>query len=244
VATKDRARSGQSLLSPGSEPGDAIGQMLKRNGLSIALVSLFLLAMAGQALTGWGEYNAEHRDHRRPTLSLSAYLGTGHFWEATGENWESEFLQMALFILLTTVLYQQGSAETKRPGVVEEQDLDPRRFSHLPGVPEPVRRGGWRLRVYENSLGIAFLLLFLMSFIMHAAGGALAYNDEQRAHGQPPVTLMGYVESERFWFESFQNWQSEFLSLAAMVVGTVFLRQRGSTESKAVHTAHSETGKG
>src|SRR5829696_2792681 len=171
--------------------------MLKNNGLSIVLVSLFLFAMVGQALTGWGDHNAGERAHGRPPVSLTEYLGTGHFWEATGENWESEFLQMALFVLLTTFLYQQGSAESKRIGVVEEQDVDPRRFSDRPDAPGPVRRGGWRLRVYENSLGIAFLLLFLVSFVMHASGGVLEYNEEQIAHGEKPVTLMRYIGSDR-----------------------------------------------
>jgi hypothetical protein len=197
----------------------------------------------GQALTGWIEHNNTERDHQEQTISFGAYLRTGHFWEATGENWESEFLQMAAFVLLTTFLYQKGSAESKRPGVIEEVDLDPRRYRDQPDVPGPVRRGGWQLRLYEHSLGLTFLLLFLVSVGIHAAGGLHDYNSDQVQHGQPPVTLAGYLTSARFWFESFQNWQSEFLSLAAMVVGTIFLRQRGSAESKPVHTPHAETGK-
>ena len=218
--------------------------MLKNNGLSIVFLGLFLLTMGGQALTGWGEHNEDEQAHGRSAVSFSDYLLTGHFWEATGENWESEFLQMAMFVLLTTKLYQKGSAESKRPDVLEEQDVDPRRFRDHPDVPGPVRRGGWQLRLYENSLGIAFLALFLVAFVMHAAGGRLEYNAEQEAHGQATVTLVQYAGSHRFWFESFQNWQSEFLSLAAMIVGTIFLRQRGSPESKPVHAPHSETGKG
>jgi Domain of unknown function (DUF6766) len=218
--------------------------MFKRNGLSIVFMSLFLIALAGQVATGWGEHNQDEQAHGRPPLSFTAYLGSGHFWEATGENWESEFLQMAMFVLLTTRLYQKGSAESKRLGVVEEQDVDPRRFRDQPDVPGPVRRGGWQLRLYEHSLGLAFLLFFLMSFAIHAAGGLIEYNGEQEAHGRPQVRLVEFLGSQRFWFESFQNWQSEFLSLAAMVVGTIFLRERGSPESKPVHAPHSETGKG
>jgi hypothetical protein len=217
--------------------------MFRENGLSIVLLSLFLLTLGGQALTGWGEYNQEEQQHGRAAVPLSEYLGTGHFWEATGENWESEFLQMGLFVLLTTMLYQKGSAESKRIGTIEEVDLDPRRFSDQEDVPGPVRRGGWQLRLYEHSLGLAFISLFVISFAMHAVGGLHAYNGDQQSHGQPTASLSEYVTSQRFWFESFQNWQSEFLSLAAMVVGTIFLRQRGSAESKPVHAPHADTGK-
>jgi hypothetical protein len=218
-------------------------KMFKRNGLSIVLLSLFLVTMAGQAVTGWGEHNDDEQAHGRPAIAFGEYLGTGHFWEATGENWESEFLQMAMFVLLTTFLYQKGSAESKRIGVIEEQDVDPRSFSKQPDVPGPVKRGGWLLRVYENSLGLAFLALFVVSFAIHAAGGLAEYNEERTAHNESPVALSSYVGSQRFWFESFQNWQSEFLSLAAMVIATIYLRQRGSAESKAVHAPHEETGR-
>ncbi len=150
---------------------------------------------------------------------------------------------MAAFVLLTAFLYQKGSAESKRIGVVEEVDLDPRDFAHLDDVPGPVRRGGWVLRLYEHSLGLSFAALFFISIAIHAWGGARAYAEEQIQHGQQVVTMATYLRSSRFWFESFQNWQSEFLSLAAMVIGTIFLRQRGSAESKPVFAPHSETGK-
>jgi hypothetical protein len=217
--------------------------LLKQNGLSIVLVALFLFSLAGQALTGWKDLNDDARDHGAPTVSLSEYFSTGHFWEATGENWESEFLQMAVFVLLTTFLYQKGSAESKRIGVIEEIDLDPRRFSDAPDAPGPVRRGGWQLRLYEHSLGLAFVALFLLSFAMHGIGGLHEYNSNRQEHGDPPAALSEYMRSARFWFESFQNWQSELLSLAAMVVGTIYLRQRGSAESKPVHAPHAETGR-
>jgi hypothetical protein len=216
---------------------------LGRNGLSVALTALFLVFMLGQAYFGWHDYNAGQREHSQPETTLTAYLTTGHFLEATAENWESEFLQMAAFVLLTAFLYQKGSAESKRIGAVEEVDLDPRRFADHPDVPWPVKRGGWVLTLYENSLGVAFTLLFLISIAMHAVGGLAEFNNEQVSHGEQAVTLARYVASSRFWFESFQNWQSEFLSLAAMVMGTVYLRQRYSGESKPVFAPHEETGK-
>lgn len=215
----------------------------KNNSLSIVLVTLFLISMAGQGVTGWWDRNEEAVAHGQQQIPFSEYVTSGHFWEATGENWESEFLQMAAFVLLTVFLRQKGSTESKRIDVVEAVDLDPRDHAGSAVAPAPVRRGGFVLTLYENSLGLTFVLLFLISFAIHAVGGRVEYNDEQAQHGQPQVTLSKYVTSSRFWFESFQNWQSEFLSLAAMVIATIYLRQRGSAESKPVYAAHDETGR-
>ena len=217
--------------------------MWRNHGLSIVLVSLFALTTAGQAVTGWLEHNESEQQHGGQPVAFSTYLASGHFWEATGENWESEFLQMSAFVLLTTFLYQKGSAESKRIGVIEQIDLDARDFADHPEVPWPVKKGGWVLRLYENSLGLSFAVLFLVSLVIHAVGGLIEYNNDQVSHGQSVVSLAEYIASSRFWFESFQNWQSEFLSLACMVIGTIFLRQRGSAESKPVFASHSETGR-
>jgi hypothetical protein len=176
-------------------------------------------------------------------VTLSGYLGTGHPWEALFENWESEFLQMAVFVLLTTCLVQKGSPESRRPGVKELVDADPRDFADAPDVPWPVKRGGWVLLLYEHSLGLAFIVLFLISWVGHAAGGYAEYAADQVEHGQVRPVLADYLVSPRFWFESFQNWQSEFLAIAAMVWLAVYLRQRWSPESKPVHAAHDETGR-
>jgi uncharacterized protein DUF6766 len=215
----------------------------KDHSLSVVLLALFLLSMTGQLLTGWHEHNSDSADHGQPVVSLGQYVWSGHFWEATGENWESEFLQMAMFVMLTCHLRQKGSAESKRIDAVEDVDLDPRRFAHDPEAPGPVRRGGWRLRLYANSLAIAFGVLFVFSFALHAAGGFEEFNQELTAHHHPRVPFREYVVSSRLWFESFQNWQSEFLSLAAMVIGTIYLRQHGSAESKPVHAPYAHTGR-
>jgi len=199
--------------------------------------------MVGQTWSGWYTYNEEQRDHGEATVSLVDYLGTGHFGEATFENWESEFLQMAFYVLLTVWLFQVGSSESKRPDVLEIVDLDPRESPAKDKAPWPVRAGGVVLVLYENSLTIAFALLFLISFTLHAVTGVHEFNADRMAHGEAATTVIGYATSSRFWFESFQNWQSEFLSLAAMVVFTVFLRQRGSPESKPVAAPSWETGK-
>ena len=217
-------------------------RLLRENGLSVALVVLFLLFMAGQTLTGQQEYNEELRSRGEDAVQLTAYLASGHFWEATAENWESEFLQMAAYIVLTVFLFQRGSSESKDPDKRESVDRDPRLSAGKKGVPGPVRRGGWPLRLYENSLSLVFVGLFLLSIGVHAVGGAAAYSEEQVAQGESPVPVLEYVHTARFWFESFQNWQSEFLSLAAMVILSVFLRQRGSPESKPVDAPHGKTG--
>ncbi len=217
---------------------DGLKAWLHDRALTIALMVMFLFFLAGQVITGHWEYNETRTAHGRETVALSAYFSTGHLWEAVFENWESEFLQMAVFILLTTWLVQKGSPESRRPHVKESYDADPRRFADAPGAPWPVRRGGWVLRVYENSLGLAFVLMFLLSWAGHAWGGFKAFVDDQGEHGQQVADFASYLVSPRFWFESFQNWQSEFLSIAAMVWLAVYLRQRYSPESKPVHSPH------
>jgi hypothetical protein len=215
---------------------------IRNNSLSIVVFGLFAFAMVGQTVTGFKDNNDDRYDHGKPPLAMSEYLTSGHFIEATAENWESEFLQMAAYVVLTALLYQRGSAESKKPGGKEAVDRDPRQAKNKKDAPWPVRRGGWILRIYENSLSLTFLLLFLISFTLHAAGGAREASEEAREHGNPPVTVADYMSSSKFWFESFQNWQSEFLSLGAMAVLTIYLRQRGSPESKPVDAPHSQTG--
>ena len=212
------------------------------HGLTIVLVALFLATMVGQVLTGWYHYNEDQVHHGNSPVNLVGYLGTGHFGEATFENWESEFLQMTFYVLLTIYLYQIGSSESKRPHVVEAVDLDPRLSPQKDQAPWPVRKGGLVLLLYENSLSIAFCGLFLASFILHAVTGVAEFNEERIAHGEAAGTVWTYVGSSTFWFESFQNWQSEFLSLAAMVSFTIYLRQRGSPESKPVDAPTWDTG--
>ena len=216
---------------------------IRDRALTLVLMAMFLLFLVGQMLTGLAEYNGEQEQHGLAAVTMTDYLGTGHFWEATFENWESEFLQMGVFVLLTTILIQKGSPESRRPGVTELVDADPRDFADEPDAPWPVRRGGWILRLYEHSLGLAFVVLFLIAWVGHALGGFAAYAADQVAHRQPRPTFTDYLTSARFWFESFQNWQSEFLAIASMVWLAVYLRQRWSPESKPVHAPHDETGR-
>ena len=221
-------------------------RFLRNNGLSLVLFCLFFLAfIVGQSITGHAEYNEDQKEHGQPVVGFAEYLGGGHFLEATMENWESEFLQMFIFVVLTACLYQKGSAESKDPDKEEEVDRDPRQSKDKKDAPWPVRKGGFVLKLYENSLSLALFILFAFSFILHAVGGAEVYNEDQREHGSAErVTAVQYMGTSRFWFESFQNWQSEFLSIGAMVVLTIWLRQKGSPESKPVDAPHDQTGGG
>jgi hypothetical protein len=217
-------------------------RFLRENGLSTVMFGLFLIFLLLQSLAGWRAANQEHQQHRQPTESYLSYVGSGAFVEATFENWESEFLQMAGFVLLTVFLRQKGSPESKRLRGEEPVDEDPRQIRERRGVPGPVRRGGLALAVYQNSLSLALVALFLLSFLLHALGGHADHNQQQLEHGQPPTSLVGFVTSSQFWFQSFQNWQSEFLAVFALTVLGIFLRQRGSPESKPVAAPHTETG--
>jgi hypothetical protein len=214
----------------------------RENGLSITLFALFMVFLVGQSITGWLEENHDLEQHRQPAIGLAQYLTSGSFVEVTAENWESEFLQMFVYVLFTVFLFQRGSSESKSPDEPAEVDRDPRKSRNKRDAPWPVRVGGITLRLYENSLGLAFLLLFLISFVLHALGGTAQFNEENQLHGQAPITVWEYLATSRFWYESFQNWQSEFLAMGCMVVLSIFLRQRGSPESKPVDSPHSETG--
>jgi hypothetical protein len=224
--------------------GEFMRRFLRDNGLSIVLLSMFFVTfIVGQTLTGYRVENDERKDHKQPSIGYVEYLGSSHFLEATMENWESEFLQMFIFVVLTAFLYQRGSAESKDPDKKEAVDKDTKKSRNKKGAPWPVRQGGLILKLYENSLSLALLLLFFASFLLHAVGGAGTYNQDQLMHGGQQVTTLGYMKTSRFWFESFQNWQSEFLSMAAMAILTIWLRQKGSPESKPVDRPHDATEK-
>jgi hypothetical protein len=214
---------------------------------SLGLVSfgLFLLVwIGGQSVAGHRTYNEEQRDHGGSEISYGTYLTTAHFGEATFENWESEFLQMGGYVLLTVFLRHKGSAESNPLEGEDASEEDPEGHEGDADAPWPVRRGGWALRVYKHSLSLAFIVLFLITFALHALTGAREYSNDQLVHGGKPVSALQYLFRSQFWFESMQNWQSEFLAVAAIVVLTVYLRQKDSPESKAVHAPNSQTGTG
>jgi hypothetical protein len=236
--TAQRRAAGQS--SRASQRTETFWQ---RNALGLTCFGVFVVLVVGLLLSGHNAYNSEQRALEQPTISVLGYLREGHFWEALFENWESEFLQMAAYIILTAYLIQKGSSESKDPDSHEHIEDDPREADQRrAGLPWPVRRGGVWLRVYENSLFLAFLVLFLGSIVGHAFGGLDRYNDSLRQAGEATVSVWDYVSSAEFWYESFQNWQSEFLAVFAIIWLSIYLRQRGSPESKPVMESHASTG--
>jgi hypothetical protein len=215
-------------------------RLLRDNALSIVVFGLFAIILIAQSAVGLLEHNEERASHGEPPVGYVEYVTSGDFGESVFENWESEFLQMGALVILTAFLIQRGSSESKKPGG-DKVDRRPRRRTDAPW---PVRRGGWVLRLYENSLSLALLALFVVSFALHAVTGAAAYNEDQAQHGGGGVTAFEYVLTPRFWFESLQNWQSEFLAVGVLAVLTIYLRQKGSPESKPVDSPIGETGSG
>ncbi|WP_314212286.1 DUF6766 family protein [Pseudarthrobacter equi] len=214
----------------------------KEHGLLLANLALFLAFFGGMILSGAASYSEDQQAHGEPAVTVVQFLGSGEFLEATFENWESEFLQMAMYVVLTIFLFQKGSSESKPVDKKAPQDEDPRHAAIRKATPWPVKRGGMALGFYKHSLSILLFVLFLASFTMHGVGGAEAYSEDQQSHGQPAVTFLQYLGTSRFWFESFQNWQSEFLAVAVLVGASVYLREKGSPESKPVAEPHYETG--
>lgn len=203
---------------------------VRDNGLTLALLGLFALSIAGQAWFGWAAAAEEMARHQRAAPGFADYLGGGEFLSAVFENWESEFLQMGAYVVLTAHLFQRGSAESRDPDAPERE-----RDEASPGLLGAL---------YAHSLGIALGLLFAASFVLHLVNSARADNEAALIHGAAPSTWAQHVADAQFWFESFQNWQSEFLSTAVLVVASIYLRERGSPESKPVKAANAETGAG
>ena len=221
-----------------------MSRFLRNNGLSVVVVGAFLaIWLIGQSWAGMRTYNEQRREDGESEVTFAHYLTTAHFGEATFENWESEFLQMAMYVVLTVKLRQRGSAESKPFDGPAPQDEDPRNHQHNADAPWPVRRGGAWLSIYKNSLSLMLMALFLASFALHALTGSRVFNSERASNGVTDhVTAWSYMLRSQFWFESLQNWQSEFLAVAAIVIFTIFLRQQGSPESKPVYSPMSQTG--
>jgi len=217
-------------------------QFLRDNGLSLTLFALFLISIIGEALTGWRANAEELRLHDLPEIGFLPYLTTGHFISAVFENWESEFLQMAAYVLLTVFLFQKGSPESKKPDEDNPEDEPPHKRSDASDAPGPVHRGGLLLKLYLHSLSLALVTLFLLSFWLHLAGSNRRSNEEALQHHRPTKTMGEMLVEPEFWYESFQNWQSEFLSIGVLLVLGIYLRERGSPESKPVAAPHAMTG--
>ena len=211
-----------------------------RNGLCVVFLTLTAVSLWGEMYFGFKEHNKFLQEQAAPSIAFITYLGSGHFIQATFENWESEFLQMGLFVVLTIFLYQKGSSESKlpeEPGKDKEDELTPKKDS-----PWPVKKKGFALALYKHSLSLALFLLFILSFALHWYGSWIDFNEKQRLQRETTKDFVAYLSDTRFWFESFQNWQSEFLSVFAIIFLSIYLRQVGSPQSKPVNAAHEKTG--
>ena len=218
-------------------------RFLRDNGLTLAFLLLLALALVAQAFSGVAEYNDQAIADGADPISLLAYLQTSDFGVDVAENWQSEYLQFLLYIFLTVWLVQRGSPESKEPDDIgRESDEDQRVGAFArPDSPRWAQDGGWRLAVYSRSLGLAMGAIFLASWAAQLIAGQAAYNEQQLRQLEQPVSLLGYLTSADFWNRTTQNWQSEFLAVASMVALSVYLRQRGSPESKPVGAPHRST---
>ena len=218
-----------------------MAKLLKNNGLTLALLLLFASSITGQWLAGWHVTNEELRQHGGAAMTLAGYTVSPDFLSAVFENWESEFLQMAMYVLLTGILVQRGSAESRDPDD-GPRDGDLASQAHGPGAPRVLRAGRFARAIYSHSLFLALAALFLVSFVIHWTQSARVAAQQAIEHGVRPPTMLGYLGDAQLWFERLQNWQSEFLSTAVLVVLSIFLRQRESPESKPVAAPHGRTG--
>jgi len=220
-------------------------RFVRENSLSLFFGALLLVTLVGQSLVGHSLYNEDAIQHSQEKISYLRYLASSHFGEAVMENWESEFLQFTLYIVATVWLVQKGSPESKKlgeagKGTDEKQLLG----KHArPDSPRWAKVGGWKTAIYSNSLLLVMGSLFVASWFGHSFTGWSEFNQEQQEHGEAAVTWTGYLGKPDFWEQSFQNWQSEFLAIGAMVVFSVYLRQRGSPESKPVGAPDTVTGR-
>jgi hypothetical protein len=224
-------------------------RFFREQSLSLVFGGLFLAALAGQAVAGWHDYNNVETWHAQmagespETLSLGRYVTSSSFAQAVTENWQSEYLQFTLFILFTVWFVQKGSPESKEPGdeggQTDEQQLVGRHAR--PESPRWAKAGGWRRRVYSNSLVIVMATIWVWSWFAQSVSGWSENNADRLEHEQESLSWLGYLGSADFWQTTLQNWQSEFLAVGSMAVLAVYLRQRGSPESKPVGAAHDRT---
>jgi hypothetical protein len=216
---------------------------LKSNGLSLAFGLLFLATLIGQAISGHATVNHDQLLHEGDPLSLGQYVTSSLFWADVMENWQSEYLQFTLYIFATVYLIQKGSNESKTPGRVgRESDEEQKLGAHVePDSPGWAKAGGWRTTIYSNSLLVVMTGIWVASWLAQSITGRINYNSEQLDHQAAPVSWASYVTTSDFWNRTLQNWQSEFLAVGSMVILSVYLRQRGSPESKPVGEAHGTT---
>ena len=217
---------------------------LRHNSLSIVFLLLFLGALTGQAFAGHADFNEDQDRHGDPHVSLARYVVSSDYGTAVMENWQSEYLQFTLYILLTVWLVQRGSPESKPPGKSgRESDEDQQVGEHADEQsPRWAKVAGARRALYENSLVLVMGTIWLGSWLAQSVTGVVEYNTERLDHHEEVVSWANYLTRPDFWEKTLQNWQSEFLAVGSMAILAVYLRQRGSPESKPVGTPHHSTG--
>ncbi len=216
----------------------------REHSLGLVFGLLFLAALSGQAFAGHADFNAQQLTHGLPPVSLGRYLTSASFAVDVAENWQSEYLQFFLFVVLTVWLVQKGSPESKPVdeiglGSDQEQRVGPYARDDSPPW---AKASGWRRTVFSCSLGLVMGTIFLLSWLAQSVAGVAAFNEQQLSQLQDPVSLPAYLLEPDFWNRTLQNWQSELLAVASMAVLSIYLRQRGSPESKPVGAAHGVTG--
>ncbi|WP_456284675.1 DUF6766 family protein [Microbacterium sp. JZ101] len=218
-------------------------RFIRDNALSLFFLVIFVATLVGQAFVGHANNNEELVRHGQPEIPLGEFVTSSAFLVDVAENWQSEFLQFFLFILATVWLIQRGSPESKRPddegpGSDEEQLVGEHARADSPAW---AKLRDWRQRLYGNSMLIVMGAIFVLSWFAQSLGGLVVANDEAAQHGEPAMTWLAYVAGPEFWNRTLQNWQSEFLAVGCMVAFSIYLRQRGSAESKPVGAPHAES---
>ena len=215
---------------------------MRKHALSIAFGAIFLLALIGQSIAGLQLFNEEQASHGAPPVTYLDFISSSHFIIDVAENWQSEYLQFFLFIFATVWLVQQGSPESKKPGE-EGVGTDEEQMVHQyakPASPKWAKVQGWRHVLFSNSLLLVMGVIFVLSWLAQSLSGVVVYNEEQLQHGEEAITWLVYIASADFWNRTLQNWQSEFLAVGSMIALSMYLRQRGSPESKPVGAPHGE----
>lgn len=217
---------------------------LRHNALGLFFGAIFVISLAAQSFAGWHQFNSTQVAEHLDTISWPAYVSSSDFAVDVAENWQSEFLQFWLYLMATVWLLQKGSPESKELGKAgRESDEDQKVGTHAePDSPAWAATGGWRTRIYSSSLALVMGAVFLSSWLVQSVAGWAAFNETRLVQLQDPVTWASYLAGADFWSRTLQNWQSEFLAVGAMAVFSIYLRQRGSSQSKPVGEPHESTG--
>ena len=219
-------------------------RFLRENGLSLFFGAIFLATLVGQAFVGQDDFNHAQLLHNGDPMSIGRFVTSSEYWVDVLENWQSEYLQFSLYIFATVWLLQKGSPESKELGKAGlESDEDQKIGPHsTEDSPRWARTGGIRTRLYSNSLLLVMTSIWALCWLGQSVTGRIAYNADQLDHLVAPVSWLTYITTSDFWNRTLQNWQSEFLAVGSMAVLSIYLRQRGSPESKPVGSPHHATG--